>query len=170
MLTKVRNISEIDLCDEYKTLLNGIGKYTGKPVKLNQSVNPVAKRHLRTLFHLRPKVETENNKHLQQRIRSESDIRDVPGAKNLSTILLFTGKHKLSMHDQAFKSTFKALVVDEWTLNHSKCEFNKQKILVGLVLSAFKGVSPDSAKFRPIRETTRPQNGKELRSFLGFTS
>lgn len=83
----VRNISASSLCDENKALFYGIGKYKGKPVKLHidQSVKPVAQRHRRTPFHLRPKVEAEINKLLQQDIIEKIDGTPTPWVSPIVT-------------------------------------------------------------------------------------
>ena len=54
------------------------------------------------------------------------------------------------------------------TVNLPKCEFNQSKIeLFGYIVSK-DGISPDHKKVKDLKESSRPQNQSEVRSFLGM--
>ena len=56
------------------------------------------------------------------------------------------------------------------TLNRKKCEFRTNRISFFGVIFSDSGISPDPEKVKAIKEFGKPQNVKDLRSFLGMTN
>lgn len=96
-------------------------------------------------------------------------IQGVDGVKNIADDIIVYGKNQED-HDKALSETFERLKTNGLTLNRKKCEFNKHSIeFYGLVFGS-EGVSPDPKKVNAIKESKRPADVKELKSFLGMTS
>ena len=96
-------------------------------------------------------------------------VAGINGVKNISDDILVYGKTK-EEHDQALQHTFERLENHGLTLNHKKCLFDQSKIeFFGYVFSA-KGLSPDPAKVKALREAEKPTNIAEVRSFLGMAN
>ena len=96
-------------------------------------------------------------------------IQNIPGARNISDDILVYGKDQDS-HDKALCSVLQRLSDNGLTLNGSKCEFRKDKVVFFGVTFGGDGISPDPEKVRAVNEFERPQNVKELKSFLGMTN
>ena len=73
-------------------------------------------------------------------------------------------------HDQRLSVVLKKLVEANITLNLKKCEFNVKTVKVlGHVISS-NGISADPSKVNAITSMQKPNNVKELRSFLGMVN
>lgn len=96
-------------------------------------------------------------------------IQGIRGAKNISDDILIFGKNQED-HDRTLAATFKTLQDSGLKLNRSKCEFNSDRITFFGLLFSKAGISPDPGKVSAIRETQRPSNVSEVRSFLGMTA
>ena len=96
-------------------------------------------------------------------------IRDIPGALNISDDVIIFGKTQ-SDHDNALKAVFQKFAEVNLTLNKSKCEFNKRSILFfGFVFSE-KGISPDPIKVESIKKAFQPTTTHVVRNFLGMAT
>jgi hypothetical protein len=94
-------------------------------------------------------------------------IQDIPGAKNISDDLVVYGTN-LEQHDSALHKVLKRLLDCGLSLYRKKCEFRTNRIsFLGVVFSD-SGISPDPEKVKAIKEFGKPQNVKDLRSFLGM--
>eukprot|EP00795_Rhopilema_esculentum_P001596 gene1596-16053_t len=73
-------------------------------------------------------------------------------------------------HDQRLRVVLNKLVEANITLNLKKCEFNVKSVKVlGHVISS-NGISADPSKVNAITSMQKPNNVKELRSFLGMVN
>ena len=101
----------------------------------------------------------------QHKIRST--LWGLKGVINISDDILVHGKTQQE-HDTNLEACLQRLREKNLTLNRSKCRFNKSRVeFYGHVFGA-EGVSPDPKKITALRESDRPKNVEELRSFLGL--
>ncbi|KAK3088256.1 hypothetical protein FSP39_016655 [Pinctada imbricata] len=56
------------------------------------------------------------------------------------------------------------------TLNGEKCEFRQESVTFFGVVFSGNGISPDPKKVKAVNDFEKPQNVKELKSFLGMTN
>ena len=81
-------------------------------------------------------------------------IRDIPGALNISDVIVFCKTQ--AEHDAAFQAVFRKSAVVNLTLNKKKCDFNKKSItFFGFVISG-QGISPDPKKVEAIKNAKPP--------------
>ena len=103
-----------------------------------------------------------------QHVISEQ-IRDVPGAFNVSDDVIVFGKTQ-EAHNKALEKFFHVFAKKGLTLNRQKCEFNKDSLtFFGFVFSA-KGISPDPSKVKAVQEAIPPTSASGVRSFLGMAT
>lgn len=96
-------------------------------------------------------------------------IQNIPGARNISDDVVIFGENR-EQHDAALKEVLQRLSDSGLTLNGKKCVIRTNTIsFFGLIFSQ-DGISPDPAKVKAVSEFCHPQNGKDLRSFLGMTN
>ena len=99
-----------------------------------------------------------------QNVISEQ-IRDIPGAINISDDIIVYGKTK-QVHDEALNAVLRRFADVGLTLRSDKCELNKDSLtFFGFVFSA-KGISPDPEKVKAIHDAFPPTSTSEIRSFL----
>ncbi|XP_062571293.1 uncharacterized protein K02A2.6-like [Saccostrea cucullata] len=96
-------------------------------------------------------------------------IQDIPGARNISDDIVIFGTD-LQQHDRALQKVLQRLSDSGLTLNQKKCEFRTKRISFFGVVFSDKGIFPDPEKVKAVKEFGRPENVKELRSFLGMTN
>jgi hypothetical protein len=83
--------------------------------------------------------------------------------------LLIATKDDLRFHKQCVQRVLQKLLDHDLYLKLSKCEFHKKRIeYLGVVLEHGQ-VQMDPTKVKGVTEWIRPQNAKDIRSFLGFT-
>ena len=96
-------------------------------------------------------------------------IRDIPGALNISDDVIVFGKTQAE-HDVALQAIFQKFTEVNLTLNKKKCEFNKKSItFFGFVFSG-RGISPDPQKVEAIKNAQTPTTTSGVRSFLGMAT
>ncbi|KAK3085057.1 hypothetical protein FSP39_023610 [Pinctada imbricata] len=96
-------------------------------------------------------------------------IQDIPGARNISDDIVIFGSNR-EQHDSAPCKVLQRLSDSGLTWNAKKCIFRTNKISFFGVVFGEEGISPDPAKVKAVRDFSRPQNVKDLRSFLGLTN
>jgi hypothetical protein len=78
-------------------------------------------------------------------------------------------KDDLNFHKQCVQRVLQKLLDHDLYLKLSKCEFHKRRIeYLGVVLEHGQ-VQMDPTKVKGVADWSRPQNAKDIRSFLGFT-
>ena len=83
--------------------------------------------------------------------------------------LLIATKDDLNFHQQCVRRVLQRLLEHDLYLKLSKCEFHKRRIeYLGVVLEHGQ-VQMDPTKVKGVADWNRPQNAKDVRSFLGFT-
>ena len=111
---------------------------------------------------------TNSASEIFQKIVNEQ-IRDIPGALNISDDVIIFGKTQAE-HDAALCAVFKRFSEINLTLNKKKCEFNKPSLtFFGFVFSS-QGIAPDPRKVEAIKAATPPTTASEVRSFLGMAT
>jgi hypothetical protein len=96
-------------------------------------------------------------------------IRDIPGAMNISDDIIVFGKTQAD-HDRALQAVFQKFTEVNLTLNHDKCEYNKSSVtFFGFVFSS-NGISPDPKKVEAIHSAKPPTSASGVRSFLGMAT
>jgi hypothetical protein len=55
-------------------------------------------------------------------------------------------------------------------LKPEKCEFHKTEVKYLGLLIGTEGIMMDPAKMETVKNWTTPENGRDVRSFLGFTN
>ncbi|MCG7877651.1 MAG: RNase H-like domain-containing protein, partial [Candidatus Thiodiazotropha endolucinida] len=94
-------------------------------------------------------------------------IEGIEGCSAIVDDILIWGKD-MKEHDLRLKSVLDRLRENNVKLNPRKCEFRKESVTyVGHVLTG-KGCKPDPEKCRAVKEMKRPENVKELQTFMGF--
>ena len=94
-------------------------------------------------------------------------IQGINGARNISDDIVIFGEDR-EKHDVALQKVLQGLSDTGLTLNSQKCVFRTNKISFFGVVFSENGISPDPAKVKAVREFSRPENVKDLRSFLGM--
>jgi hypothetical protein len=83
--------------------------------------------------------------------------------------LLIATEDNLDFHKQCVRRILQRLLDHDLYLKLSKCEFHKRRIeYLGVVLEHGQ-VQMDPTKIKGVADWARPQNAKDVRSFLGFT-
>jgi hypothetical protein len=83
--------------------------------------------------------------------------------------LLIATEDDLAFHKQCVRRILQKLLDHDLYLKLSKCEFHKRRIeYLGVVLEHGQ-VQMDPTKVKGVADWIRPQNAKDVRSFLGFT-
>jgi hypothetical protein len=83
--------------------------------------------------------------------------------------LLIATEDNLDFHKQCVRRILQRLSDHDLYLKLSKCEFHKRRIeYLGVVLEHGQ-VQMDPTKIKGVADWARPQNAKDVRSFLGFT-
>jgi hypothetical protein len=83
--------------------------------------------------------------------------------------LLIATEDNLDFHKQCVRRVLQKLLDHDLYLKLSKCEFHKRRIeYLGVVLEHGQ-VQMDPTKIKGVADWARPQNAKDVRSFLGFT-
>jgi hypothetical protein len=83
--------------------------------------------------------------------------------------LLIATKDNLTFHKECVQRVLQKLTDHDLYLKLSKCEFHKRRIeYLGVVLEHGQ-VQMDPTKVKGVADWNRPQNAKDIRSFLGFT-
>ena len=96
-------------------------------------------------------------------------FREVPGTAKISDNIWIWSTDKTT-HPQQLDQLLTKLEDSGITLKLPKCSFAIPQINVfGHIVSA-KGIQPDEAKFRAVKDAPHPTNTSEVRSFLGFTN
>src|SRR5690606_4236607 len=86
----------------------------------------------------------------------------------LDDILVFSSSFEEHLH--RLRVVLSALSRAGLQLNSKKCHFGMQEVnVLGHVVNA-EGIHPDPEKIRAVADFPRPQNLKELQSFLGLSS
>ena len=96
-------------------------------------------------------------------------IQDIQGVRNISDDIVVFGENQ-EQHDIALRKVLKRLSEKGLTLNRKKCVFRTNQISFFGVIFGANGISPDPEKVKAVREFSRPENVKDLRSFLGLTN
>ncbi|KAK3105801.1 hypothetical protein FSP39_006028 [Pinctada imbricata] len=96
-------------------------------------------------------------------------IQNIPGARNISDDILVYGKNRKE-HDIALRRVLERLTEHGMTLNGEKCEFRQESVTFFGVVFSGNGISPDPKKVKAVNDFEKPQNVKELKSFLGMTN
>ena len=124
--------------------------------------------HQGRLRYCRLNFGTNSASEIFQKLINEQ-IRDIPGALNISDDVITFGKIQAD-HDNALKAVFQKFAEVNLTLNKSKCEFNKRSIaFFGFVFSE-KGISPHPIIVESIKKDFQPTTTHAVRSFLGMAT
>ena len=103
---------------------------------------------------------------MYQRRMSEI-VEDIEGVAVIVDDILVWGS-TVEEHDKRLKLALDKLRQNNVKLSESKCEFRKDQIdYVGHNLSS-EGLKPAEEKIRAVRDMKKPENKKELQTFLGF--
>ena len=94
-------------------------------------------------------------------------IRDVQNSFNISDDILIFGETR-EIHDNALHKVLKILNDNGLTINYEKCEWGKNELdFFGLHFSN-KGISLNESKLEALMNSKRPENKKDIHSFLGL--
>ena len=107
---------------------------------------------------------TNSASEIFQKIINEQ-IRDIPGALNISDDVIIFGKTQAE-HDAALQSVFKRFSEINLTLNKRKCEFNKSSLKFFWICF----LKPRNLARQAIKGATLPTTASEVRSFLGMAT
>ena len=103
---------------------------------------------------------------IYQRLISEM-IQDIDGAEAIVDDILIWGSD-MKEHDRRLNQVLQRICDYNLKLNRDKCLFRQNSVsYVGHILS-LDGLKPDPEKVRAIKEMQKPENKKELMTFLGF--
>ena len=101
-----------------------------------------------------------------QRTISEM-VENIDGCEAIVDDICIWGEN-LKQHDERLRKVLDKCREYDLRLNFDKCEFRKDSITyVGHQLTS-EGVKPDPEKIRAVNQMKRPENVKELQSFMGF--
>lgn len=101
-----------------------------------------------------------------QKIVSEM-LNDLDGCESIIDDILIWGKDN-NEHDARLDAVLKRISENNLKLNKDKCVFRQSKVTyMGHTLSD-KGLYPDPEKIRAVTDMKKPENTKELQTFLGF--
>ncbi|UYV66738.1 K02A2.6-like [Cordylochernes scorpioides] len=99
--------------------------------------------------------------------RMESLIAKIPGVVVYLDDILVTGKDEME-HDLRLREVLKSIQRMGLTLKKEKCEFKKSLLIfLGCRIDA-EGIHPTEEKCEAIKNFPKPENKKELQSFLGL--
>ncbi|UYV64114.1 K02A2.6-like, partial [Cordylochernes scorpioides] len=99
--------------------------------------------------------------------RMESLIAKIPGVVVYLDDILVTGKDEME-HDLRLREVLKSIQRMGLTLKKEKCEFKKSSLIfLGCRIDA-EGIHPTEEKCEAIKNFPKPENKKELQSFLGL--
>ncbi|UYV65035.1 K02A2.6-like [Cordylochernes scorpioides] len=99
--------------------------------------------------------------------RMESLIAKFPGVVVYLDEILVTGKDEME-HDLRLREVLKSIQRMGLTLKKEKCEFKKSSLIfLGCRIDA-EGIHPTEEKCEAIKNFPKPENKKELQSFLGL--
>ncbi|UYV69343.1 K02A2.6-like, partial [Cordylochernes scorpioides] len=99
--------------------------------------------------------------------RMESLIAKIPGVVIYLDDILVTGKDEME-HDLRLREVLKSIQRMGLTLKKEKCEFKKSSLIfLGCRIDA-EGIHPTEEKCEAIKNFPKPENKKELQSFLGL--
>ncbi|UYV84832.1 K02A2.6-like, partial [Cordylochernes scorpioides] len=97
----------------------------------------------------------------------ESLIAKIPGVVVYLDDILVTGKDEME-HDLRLREVLKSIQRMGLTLKKEKCEFKKSSLIfLGCRIDA-EGIHPTEEKCEAIKNFPKPENKKELQSFLGL--
>ena len=96
-------------------------------------------------------------------------IRDIPGAINISDDIIVFGKTR-QQHDQALHAVLRRFSDSGLTISPEKCELHKDSLTFFELVFSAKGVSPDPEKVKAIHDARPPKSVGEVRSFLGMVT
>jgi hypothetical protein len=96
------------------------------------------------------------------------DMLDTKVVIYLDDILIFSKEQE--SHERDIKEVLKRLAANQLFCKLSKCNFHVRTVdYLGLVISP-EGISMEEKKVQAIKEWPRPQNIKQVQSFLGFAN
>ncbi|UYV83534.1 K02A2.6-like [Cordylochernes scorpioides] len=99
--------------------------------------------------------------------RMESLIAKIPGVVVYLDDILVTGKDEME-HDLRLREVLKSIQRMGLALKKEKCEFKKSSLIfLGCRIDA-EGIHPTEEKCEAIKNFPKPENKKELQSFLGL--
>ncbi|UYV60338.1 K02A2.6-like [Cordylochernes scorpioides] len=99
--------------------------------------------------------------------RMESLIAKIPGVVVYLDDILVTGKDEME-HDLRLREVLKSIQRMGLTLKKEKCEYKKSSLIfLGCRIDA-EGIHPTEEKCEAIKNFPKPENKKELQSFLGL--
>ena len=102
---------------------------------------------------------------IYKRVMTEM-IEDIEGARVIVEDILLWGEN-MEQHDERLKRVLDLVKQNNLKLNFSKCQLRKEEVsYVGHRISK-DWLKVDPEKVRAIKEMNRPQNKKELQTFLG---
>ena len=102
---------------------------------------------------------------MYQRVMTDM-IQDIEGTQVIVDDILVWGQD-MQQHDERLKRVFDRIKENNIKLNEKKCQFRKEEVsYVGHRISK-DGLKVDPEKVRAVKEMDRPQNKKELQTFLG---
>ena len=94
---------------------------------------------------------------------------NIDGCESIVDDIIIYGEN-VAEHDKVLHQVLTKLDESNLRLNKNKCEFRKTRLtFVGHTLTS-EGVEPDDEKVRAVREMKKPENVKELMTFLGFVN
>ena len=96
-------------------------------------------------------------------------VQDIEGCESIIDDIVIWGSNR-EEHDERLYKVLLRINDNNLRLNKAKCEFRKTEIsFVGHTLTN-KGLKPDEEKVRAVRGMKKPENVKELMTFLGFVN
>lgn len=97
----------------------------------------------------------------------EQGIADIPDVLVYLDDILIHGQNRME-HDAQLLAVLTRLQKWGFRLQIQKSKFHNSSVkYLGFLVSA-RGIEPDPARVRPIKEMRAPKNTKEVRSFLGL--
>ncbi|CAB3980121.1 Retrovirus-related Pol poly, partial [Paramuricea clavata] len=159
--------------EEYADVFEGVGHLKGFEQKLHiDSVPLAAQTYPRIPFNLRPQKRLPFGINLAGEVFQNAikhALQGLNGVKNIVDHIIVWGRTQKE-HDDNLQALLQRLRDTGLTAKKSNCLFNVDSLWFYGTIASKNGIRPDQEKVVAIKNTSAPNNVKELRSFLGLVN
>ena len=96
-------------------------------------------------------------------------LAGIEGVDNISDDIIVHGPNQTT-HDERLHAVMQRLKAKGLTLNPDKCQLSINRLIFMGILISEKGIGPTKERIRAVIEAKRPENARELRSFIGLAN
>ena len=96
-------------------------------------------------------------------------LAGIEGVENISDNIIVHGPNQAT-HDECLHAVMQRLKAKGLTLNPDKCQLSINRLIFMGILISEKGICPTKERIRAVVEAKRPENARELWSFIGLAN